>query len=171
MNWGFSIYEGFEGTKKENYAAYDSISTHYEVMKSQYRSFNFTKENIFTLTALQDGVSRLKYVEKSRGTGTMKFINSFFSFGDYEDPQKGFSPQLTIFSGNTILICDNKYKPFERDKIWMLSLNEEKDVTKPPERTHLLHTSDYFPGTMLSVRLFLNKSHITKKISNGNKNN
>jgi hypothetical protein len=171
LNWGFSIYEGFEDTKEGNFEAYDTINTHYEVMKSQNRSFNFTKENIFTLTALQDGVSRLKYVEKSRGTGTMKFINSFFSFGDYEDSTKEFSPQLTIFSGNTMLICDNKYKPFKQDNIWMLSLNEELDVKQPPESTHLLHTSDYFPGTMLSVRLFLNKSHITKKISNGNKNN
>lgn len=171
LNFGFSIFEGFEVTKEQNIENYTKINMHYELMKEANAGFPFSKENIFTLTALQDGVSRLKYIEQSRGTGTMKFINSFFSFGDYEDQNKGYSPELTILSGNTILICDNTYKPFCKEKVWMLSLNKEQDISIPPDKSHLINVKNFFPGTKLSVRLYLNKNHITQKINNGNANN
>ncbi len=127
----------------------------------------FTRENLFTLYALQDGSSRLKYVRESRGTGTMKFINSFLNLGDYQDNSKGYIPRLLIFSGATMLKCDNTYKPFEIEGVNYLSLNSENDMNKPPVSSHLMNLENRFPGTLIIGKIYLNQDHLKKKI-NGN---
>jgi hypothetical protein len=169
MNFGYSIFDGFEQTKQENKETYDIMNLLYEKVKSSI-GFSFTKENMFTLYALQDGISRLKFADGSRGTGTMKFINSFFSFGDYQDEAKEYYPSLTIFSGKTELICDNTFKPTSRNGMFLLSLNSEDDLGKPPKKSHLRSTKFPFPGTLLSIKLYLNREHIAKKINHGTGN-
>ncbi|HLN94302.1 MAG TPA: hypothetical protein VK183_01610 [Flavobacterium sp.] len=161
MNFGSSIYEGLEGTKEENSAIYEIISKIYDKVSGQS---TFSKDNLFTLYALQDGISRLKYEDESRGTGTMKFINCFFSLGDYVNEAKNKQPRLTILSGKTYLICDNKYKPFEKDSRYFVSLNDQSDLFFPPNKSHLKDLKYAFPGTMLSIKVFLNKEQLNEKI-------
>lgn len=167
LNFGYSIYEGFKETKEENKKMYDLINQATTVIKMNSA---FSDDNLFTLFALQDGVSRLKFSNASRGTGTMKFINCFFSFGDYQNSDKKQSPKLSILSGNTQLICDNKYQPFVKDNMYYVSLNDENDLSLPPKTSHLKDLKYKFPGTILSVKAYLNKDHISKKI-NLNENN
>ncbi|MFV8379320.1 hypothetical protein [Flavobacterium sp. LB3R33] len=163
LNFGYSIYEGLLETKNDNSELFDELQNGCKILKMKAP---FTDENLFTLFALQDGVSRLKYKDESRGTGTMKFINCFFSFGDYQNTNKQQSPRLSILSGNTQLICDNKYKPFLDDNKFYVSLNDDNDLSLPPNKSHLKDLRYKFPGTLLSVRAFLNKDHISNKISN-----
>ena len=162
MNFGFSIYEGFEQTKTENYEVYNFLDTYCQKIGG-----TFSKENLFTLYALQDGISRLKFEDQSRGTGTMTFINCFYQIGDYENIERALSPQLSILSGSTHLICNNKYRPKQtNDGSFSLSLNNENDLSKPPDRNNLLPLKYRFPGTILSVKFCLNTEHIQKKIDN-----
>jgi len=168
MNFGFSYYDGFEHTKNENFDVYNQMEVLYDqVRKSNKFGFPFTRENLFTLYALQPGMSRIKYQEESRGTGTMKFISSFFSFGDYEDPERCYHPSLSLISGKTMLICDNKYRPFEKNGVFFVSLNPENDLREPPNRSNLKSLQYHFPGTILSAKIYLNKDHLLKKL-NGN---
>lgn len=171
-NFGYSFYEGFEKTKTENFDVYDRMEILYEKVKSDFPNLEFTRENLFTLYALQDQFSRLKFERESRGTGTMKFINSFLELGDYEDTKKGFNPHLMILSGNTKIICDTKYKPFLKNENYYISLNDEKDLTKLPNSANLISTNRHFPGTLLNVKIYLNKSNLDKKTNfatdNGN---
>lgn len=163
MNFGDSFFEGFEQTKVRNSDVYDQMETLYkQITALKFRS-SFSKENLFTLYALQEGMSRLKYEEESRGTGTTKFINSFFAFGDYEDDERDYHPSLVLLSGATQLICDNKYKPFERDGVFFVSLNSENDLRIPPEKSNLKTLKYYFPGTVLTARIYLNQDHLKKK--------
>jgi hypothetical protein len=166
MNFGYSIYEGLEQTKNENSDVYSFLDGVY----SELGRVPFSKENLFTLYALQDGVSRLKFQDLSRGTGTMTFINCFYSIGDYENVDRELSPQLSILSGSTQLLCNNRYRPFQsNDGSFSLSLNSENDLTKPPDKRNVLSLKYKFPGTILSVRFCLNEAHIQKKLeSNGN---
>lgn len=169
LNFGYSIYEGFEETKKLNFQVYNEMDAMCGLVSSTSKGKAFTKENLFTLYALQEGNSRLRYAEESRGTGTMKFINSFLNLGDYEDEAKGFKPHLMIYSGSTVLICDNKYRPFEIEGAYYLSLNKENDMTVAPESSHLRSLKNRFPGTLLTGKIYLNESHLKKKIEkNGN---
>ena len=173
LNFGYSFYEGFEETKSNNSNVYQQMDDLFNQVNVGLFSAPFTKENLFTLYALQTGMSRLKYSEPSRGNGTMTFITSFFSFGDYEDEQKHYHPNLTILTGGTQLICDNKYKPFQDGNgVYFISLNSENDLAVLPEKSNLKQVRNSFPGTLLTTRIYLNKEHLRKKISNnGNAEN
>lgn len=170
LNFGYSINDGFEGTKENNHEVYSDMEKLYQELISQHgNKFSFNKEQMFTLFALQDGFSRLKYIEESRGTGTIKFIRSFLNLGDYEDKTRGFVPHLHIYSGNTLIKCDNLYKPFAIDNVYYLSLNSENDLRKPPEKSHLCVLPNRFPGTFLVVKIYLNHKHLKQKFNpNGN---
>lgn len=166
LNFGNSIFEGFEETKIQNHKVYNEMDSLYKIIYDTYRGKRFSKENLFTLYALQEGNSRLKYEKESRGTGTMKFINSFLSLGDYEDKDKNYLPHLLIYSGATMLKCDNKYKPFLIENSFYLSLNDSNDMTIPPESSHLRSLDSRFPGTLLIGKLYLNEDHLKNKIEN-----
>lgn len=168
MNFGYSIYEGFEESKILNNQTYSEMERLYGEVSSLPGGNHFTKENYFTLYALQEGCSRLKYKEASRGTGTMTFLRSFLQMGDYENIERGIAPCLTIYSGSTRLRCDNQYKPYPIGQEYFLSLNSENDLAKPPSRSHLSSLDLRFPGTLIVVKIYLNEAHLRKNIRNGN---
>jgi hypothetical protein len=162
LNFGFSIFEGFEETKEENEQIYQEMEQLYNKVKSTKTGKHFTKENLFTLYALQEGTSRLKYERESRGTGTMKFIKSFLALSDFSNSK--FTPHLLIYSGNTHLKCTNEFKPFNVEGVNYLSLNATSNLGEPPEKSHLQSLSLKFPGTLLIVKIYLNKNHLRSKI-------
>ncbi|WP_432712708.1 hypothetical protein, partial [Pedobacter sp.] len=169
MNFGNTIYEAFQNTKDDNINMYADVCNYVHKIHSENGGKIFSEEELFVLATMQDQVSRLKYEEPSRGTGTMRFINSFLKLGDYENKGKNFKPNLSIFSGNVQLTCDNVYKPFSKADVFCLSLNPEEDLNKPPAFSHLKKISEKFPGTLLSVKIYINKAHYDKKYGgNGN---
>lgn len=168
MNLGFSIYEGFEATKVENHRVYDQMSRLYEYVTTGLPEDGkrmYTKDNLFTLYALQEGMSRIKYLKdnESRGNGTMNFIRAFLEIGDYEDPSKKCKPIMTLLSGKTMVLCDSTYKPYEDGTVYKLSLNPENDLLHLPDPEYLRGLSSHFPGTILETRLFFNKNHFLQK--------
>jgi hypothetical protein len=171
LNFGFSIYQAFQETKVLNSEMYNEVSEYVRTLLSTYKNLPFSEEQLFTLATMQEQVSRLKFERSSRGTGTMKFINSFLELGDYEDRKKGFIPNLSIFSGNVHLICDNTFKPFEKENVYCLSLNPENDLNIPPRASHLRKLSETFPGTLLSVKIYLNKNHLDRKYGGDHERN
>ncbi len=166
LNFGYSIFDGFENTKKQNKKTYNEMDKLYNYIISKNRNIKFTKENLFTLYAIQDGKSRLNFEDSSRGTGTMKFIKSFLNLGDYEDREKGYIPCLYIYSGSTCIKFDNELKPFMSKGANFVSLNKENDITLPPEKSHLTSLKKGFPGTLLVVKIYLNEEHLIKKMTN-----
>lgn len=164
MNFGYSIYEGLELSKKDNYENYKVVERLYDQVIHRIKNRTIGREDLFTLYALQEGISRLKFEDQSRGHGTMKFINSFFALGDFEDISKHYHPELTIISGSTQVICNKKYKPFSVNEQNFLSLNSENDLSRPPDPSNLKHLKSSFPGTILYVKIYLNKEHLRRKI-------
>ncbi|MFC1226656.1 hypothetical protein ACFE6N_22825 [Pedobacter sp. BG31] len=162
LSFGRSIYEAFEDTRDSNLENYLLVEKYASNILTNFDT-GFTKDQLFTVGTMQDQISRLKFERESRGTGTMKFINSFLELGDYVNESKGFVPNLSIFSGNVQLICDNEFKPFAIDTVKCLSLNPEKDLRKPPRSSHLKKLGQKFPGTLISVKIYINKEHWDKK--------
>ncbi|WP_215226772.1 hypothetical protein [Echinicola shivajiensis] len=166
-NFGGSIYDGLMETRDRNKEIFDYIDNH-ATKSLKIKSFsNFNKEDLFTLYAMQDGISRLKFEKESRGSGTMSFINSFFAIGDFEDESRNLFPSLKVYTGKTLLICNKKYKPQLTNDSYKLSLNSENDLELPPDPSNLIQLKSKLPGTMLSVKVFLNKKHLLNKINNG----
>lgn len=162
LNFGYSYYEGLESNKNENIEMYEKLDNLYKSNKWG----GFTRENLFTLYALQEGVSRLKFEDESRGTGTITFINCFYSIGDFESPNQKIRPQLSLISGNTQITCKNGYKPYVENNRFYISLNQENSLSAPPDSRFLKDLKVKFPGTLLNVQFCLNENHLKEKLKN-----
>jgi hypothetical protein len=169
MNFGHSMFEAFVLTKEENILVYSRVEEFANAHIKKYGPI-FDNEQLFTFVMIQDQISRLKYEEESRGTGTMKFINSFLDLGDFEDPSKGYVPNLSIYSGHSLIMCDNTSKPIKSSAgVFSLALNSKNDLTLPPEKKFLKSLKKKFPGTLISVKIYLNKEHLDAKYCEGGK--
>ena len=166
MNVGLSMYEGFESTKVENAENYSKCEKLYNLHKSQFTLFNkFERESLFTMYMLNDGISRLKYEDESRGNGTMKFLDAFITIGSFGKTDKRFKCQLNVISGHTVLTCDNDMHSYKADGLNVLSLNTENDFRKLPDKSYLAYHKEYFPGTILECHIYLNKNYFEKRIN------
>ena len=161
MNLGDSIYEGFEKTKKLNSETYSKVNEFYEYMQKKTGK-TFSRESLFTLYILQDNISRLIYERESGGTGTMKFINSFYELGNYVNQERGYHPVLSIHSGNTRILCDNTVKPIKDGNSYYIALNQESNMSNPPSQKNLFSLNTTFPGTLLFAKMFINRSFLIR---------
>ena len=172
INFGYSVYEGFEENKDLNTDIYQKLNDAYEKYRENNNKLGFVgqslpKESMFTIFALQEGISRLKYQNQSRGNGTMNFIRAFFELGVLGDEFPKYKPVLSIFSGKTSLNCNNKYKPIKKDGLWILALNNERNLVGRQDSECIRYSYEYFPGTILHVSVFLNEDFF-KKLSETN---
>ena len=170
MNFGYSFYEGLEQTKVDNHENYRYLEQMYQRVQPHLKGSSITRENLFSLYALQPGVSRLRYQDESRGNGTMKFIESFFAFGDFEDVGKQYHPRMIILSGKTMITCNNTYRPFEIDGSKFISLNHEKTLKLPPDAANLKQLGTPYPGTILDIKIYINKDHLLTKFRDHQQN-
>ena len=166
INIGLSMYEGFEATKIMNADNYSKCENLYKIHKDQFTLFNrFDRESLFTMYMLNDGISRLKYADESRGNGTMRFLDAFITIGSFGAINKRFNCQLNVISGHTVLTCDNDMHSYKINGLNMLSLNSQNDFRRLPEKSHLTYNEEYFPGTILECHIFLNKDYFENRIN------
>lgn len=169
VNIGESMYEGFEATKLENSITYSKCEKLYDDHTKLFSSKrSFERENLFTLYLLNDGISRLKYKDSSRGNGTTRFLQSFIKLGEFGKTNKRFNSELIIASGHTTLKCDNNVEPFYNGTALSLSLNSKQDISLLPNADYLKYYSSYFPGTLLEIHIFLNKDYFKTILKNEN---
>ena len=168
INLGNSMYEGFEETKIPNDNNYRIVNNQYEKHKKLFtESKAFNRESLFMLYMLNEGISRLKYEDASRGNGTMQFLDAFTTLGCYGKENQKFNSLLNIISGHTVLSCDNKVGPYRDEKHLKLSLNEEKDLSLLPDGSYLKYNNEFFPGTIIECKIFLNKIFLNKLLHHG----
>lgn len=166
MNVGPSMYEGFEQTKIENAENYNICQRLYDSHKKKFTYFvKFEREALFTLYLLNDGISRLKYKDESRGNGTMRFLESFIALGSFGEKNPKFKCELNVISGHTILTCDNDMHAFKNNGLNTLSLNKEKDFKELPDKNYLVYNTEYFPGTILECHIYLNEDYFKNTIN------
>lgn len=169
MNFGPSMYEGFEETKIENSEIYGKVEKLYNEHRSKFLYSNqYSRETLYMLYMLNEGISRLKYKDESRGNGTMSFINAFMNLGDFGDKKSDFAPTLNIISGHGVLAFDSKYRPFKNGEFQQISLNKEQNIHELPDKRCLITNDGYFPGTILECKIYLNKEHILSKVDGNN---
>lgn len=176
MNFGFSIYEGFQETKEKNVDVIEMMDRYYNnymELLNGIHDKNYTKESLYTLLALQQGISRIKYKDKSRGNGTMNFIKAFMELGQYGVEGEKFESKLNVISGHTVIECSKKYRPYKvKDSdIFHLSLNHERDLKKLPCRSSIFTKEEYFPGTILQAKIYMSEEYFLKLIEENEKQN
>lgn len=165
LNFGDSFFEGFEKTKTENMENYQKLEKLHNLHKAQFsRKRRFEKESLFTLYMLNEGISRLKYEDESRGNGTMQYLKAFADLEDKGPQDNKYKSTLKIITGHTTLICESDVAPFGGNNGHLrISLNKEQDIKLLPEMQYLQHHRQYFPGTFVECRVFLNRNLIVQK--------
>lgn len=138
---------------------------------SRFRFFGptWTVENLWTLYALQEGVSRYNVESHSlgyRGIGTVDMIEFFQRLGQSE----GSQPRMCIVSGKTHISFDNRYtmQPQVTDSgetRRIIAFNRENNLEKPPESGYVQGLKRPFPGTLISLRFYLDKKHLRKGVA------
>lgn len=168
INFGNSMYEGFEETKDLNNILYEKVQNKYDkhclLFDSQH---SFEREALFMLYMLNEGISRLKYEDESRGNGTMQFLQAFTTLGSFGKKNSNFKSILNVISGHTVLSCDNSVGPYTDGTHLKLSLNEEKNLSLLPDKRYLKTYEGFFPGTIIECKIYLNEHFFDEILNNG----
>ncbi|MCS6110974.1 hypothetical protein FDB55_01970 [Clostridium botulinum] len=165
FNYGKSIYESLKD-KNTTCETKKSLEEMNKSHKVYYSNSLWNEEAMWTLYALQDGVSRKRDKEHpDRGTGTARFIDSFQKIGY---TSKGKFPKMSIISGNTCILFNDKYKlkdvDFNGESRKIIAFNEENNLYKPPDKNNIKIIKNRFPGTVISMKFYVDEKYIEKLI-------
>lgn len=164
LNFGATIYDNFRNNDKCPTVIIEKM----KALSQQYTKFHlfrekeFDEETLWTLYALQQGVTSVP--GKRRGSGTIQFIRSFFNI-------KGSSKvdnisKMVILSGNTEIIFDGKYGITERiegnDKYNMMTFNASGRIDDAPDSNYVRKSKYCFPGTIITASILLNEDDVNE---------
>lgn len=160
FDFGDTIYEGLK-----NKSLYQKTINKLEQLTSFHRKMfhRIDEELLWTLFSLQHGISRLNSIkDETRGQGTIDLINSFQKLGRKYDKDGNIQkPIMSITSGNINILFDGTYTIKEdENKFKIIAFNEENSLEKEPDNRYVRNIGNYFPGTVLSIKFFIDREYI-----------
>jgi hypothetical protein len=117
------------------------------------------EESLWTLYALQEGVSRFSNRPEGidRGNGTVKMIEFFAELASGK-------PQMALISGRTHILFDGKYKlapvAIGNETRKVIAFNKSNDLRERPDPEYVRTLWDHFPGTLVSLRFQLRQADL-----------
>lgn len=162
LNFGASIYEKFSNNDEcpeETVNNMRSLSERY-TSRSLFRSGEFEEETLWTLYALQQGVTSVP--DMQRGSGTIQFIRSFFNIKG--SPEVDNVSRMVLLSGRTEILFDGTYGVQEKidgnNKFNVMTFNDTGNIEDRPDQRYVRTTDNYFPGTIISAKILLNEDDV-----------
>jgi hypothetical protein len=105
--------------------------------KNKWFSTSFEEETLWTLYALQEGVTSVSTERYKRGNGSIRFIESFFNLRNNPITKDEIST-MGIISGNTNIIFDGTYKIEEKiignDRFKVMTFNSSGNIEDKPDK-------------------------------------
>lgn len=159
LNFGNTFYETFKNADNPNtfiIQQMEDLSKKYTT-NGLFRKKKFEEETLWTLYALQDGVTRM--TDWKRGNGAIRFIESFINLKG--DTSTDDISKMVITSGHTRIIFDGKYqitkqkRGIEDKEFKMMTFNNSGNIEEMPDENYVKYEDNYFPGTIISVKLKL----------------
>lgn len=175
LNIGNTIYEGLKyNSSKETRTRLQHILDRHK----KYMNKEWNEEMVSTVFALQQGISRLRDEDiegyAARGTGTVRLIEQMHIIGESES---GLKPRMTLVSGKTYIDFSGEYKmqnimftddiAFGNGKKKIIAFNNENDIYKPADNSRVKRLQENFPGTIISLKFYLDSRYIQKKQKGG----
>ncbi len=163
LNFGNSIYETFKSSDCKNIAVVkqmENLSESY-TNRNFFKKAEFEEETLWTLYALQQGVTRKS--DWKRGNGSIQFIESFFELKG--DSNCDSISQMTITSGNARIIFNGEYgivkkkKGKNEDIYKMMTFNNSGDINEKPDKRFVTFVENFFPGTLITARIYINDNN------------
>lgn len=125
---------------------------------------DYSERDLWTLYALQDGVSRFagRPGDIDRGWGTVRMIQAFQRLGG--TVRQGLIPRMILISGDTQISFDPKYQLKYQDvadgQRSIIAFNSENSLEQRPDKAYVRSLKSFFPGTLLAFRFFIDKKHL-----------
>jgi hypothetical protein len=165
LNFGKTIYEKFKSDDCPNQdivMQMNSLSESY-TKKSWFKKEEFEEESLWTLYALQEGVTSISRESYKRGNGSIRFIESFFNIkgsNEVDDISK-----MSIVSGRTRIVFNGKYcisttTKSNGEQFKVMTFNDSGNIEDKPDSECVRYSKNYFPGTMISAKILLNDDDI-----------
>jgi hypothetical protein len=134
--------------------------------KKSFLTGKYSHENLWTLSALQGGVSSKNPKEPGhghRGMGTVKMLQAFMRLGAVREG--GDRPVMAILSGRTHIRLDQKYGLIQRPGAEagqqdMITFNPQSSLLERPDEAYVCPVSRFFPGTLISLRFYIDPKHL-----------
>jgi hypothetical protein len=162
MNFGNSFYESFfrPDSDPERRAQLERLAArHRERGFLQIRSHAYNEETLFTLYAMQGGVSRSS---AHRGLGTTILIDFFMGLA-------ARGAKMCVASGTAYIMFDGSYElkaaELEGRTSQVIAFNNHNSLEEAPDDKYVWALPKSFPGTMISLRLDLKRSYTSKRVA------
>ena len=167
LNFGQTIYEKFNSPNCSNQdivLKMKSLSKKY-TEKNWIFASKFEEETLWTLYALQEGVTSIPYRQNKRGNGSIQFIESFFNIKGSTEVDN--ISKMSIVSGQTRIIFDGKYNIRSKintdgDKFQVMTFNDSGNIEDKPDNNYVYCAEHYFPGTLISAKILLNDDDLNQ---------
>lgn len=170
LNFGQTIYQKFKSPDCPNQKIVKRMKELSESYTKRLLFFpgKFEEECLWTLYALQEGVTSISTEKYKRGNGSIRFIDSFFNIKGSESVDD--ISKMSILSGKTRIIFDGKYKIVQKlnhsgQLFNVMTFNNSGNIEDKPDSDYVYSTKQYFPGTIISARILLNDDDV-KQIEN-----
>lgn len=160
LNFGKTIYEKFKDPACPNKAVVEkmnALSKQY-TGRSLFASKEFEEETLWTLYALQDGITSV--ADRKRGHGSIQFMDSFFKLNGRDgniDPRS----RMTIHSGRTSITLNNRHAISEEtingERVKVMTFNDTNTFNQRPDKENVKFVENYFPGTMISAKIIFDE--------------
>lgn len=161
LNFGNTIYDTFTSPDCKNLEVVEQmkdLSAKY-TKNRLFKKAEFEEETLWTLYALQEGVTRK--ADWKRGNGSIRFIDSFFKLKG--DTNCDNISKMIITSGNTRIIFNGEYSIVEKErgpnkeKYKMMTFNKAGDIEEKPDNKFVTFANNYFPGTLITAKIFIDE--------------
>lgn len=158
FNYGDTIYQTFKNPGCQNQKAVSEMNALSEnfTQKGFFKSAAFEEETLWTLYALQEGVT---CKPKKRGNGSIQYVENFFKLkGDMLNDNIS---SMTILSGNARIVFDGTYQIIEKvkdgtdRKYKFITFNESGEINEEPNKKFVTFAPNFFPGTLISARILI----------------
>lgn len=159
---GNTIYENLMYNCKSK-KTYNKIINHLKFHKKLF-NIGWNEESSVTVFGLQYKISSETDDDHvDRGTGTIKFIDSFANLGKTFNNEK---PKMAILSGNTHILFDGTYNLSEKrtrnGNLQVIAFNKDNDLKKRPDSNYVKILKNKFPGVIISLEFYLDKMYLDK---------
>lgn len=165
--FGKSLYQSLHdpNTPEDTKRQLSSLATQLAKRRLIGLSQRFSPRDLWTLYALQDGVSRFspRPGKTSRGSGTVQMIDAFQTLGASANPK--YNPEMVVVSGDTRIFFNSRYRlgpPPEGGNRLVIAFNDKNDLAERPDPNHVHSLAGSLPGTVLSIRFFIDRRHLVK---------
>jgi hypothetical protein len=169
FNFGRTIYETFDEKIDPSLRADLKHLSDHHTQKGFFGS-EWSEETLWTLYSLQEGVSRYTGTPRGtdRGTGTVRMIEFFQNLGRKDDAK--LEPKMCLLSGSAYILFDSRYKmlsePVDNEMRSTIAFNSTNSLLDPPDKNNVKKIHGHFPGTIVSLKFFLDKKYLSQQMTN-----